>query len=127
MSIFPQKMSKSCRMTTQEIFINNLKAYRKQAGYTQAQLAVLIDKSFNYINGIECGASFPPPDVIDKIAETLKIRPSQLFDENGCAENIISSDKDSFVSDLSKKILSKMEPKIKKDITEAIRTIGKTL
>lgn len=120
-------MSKSCRMTTQEIFINNLKAYRKQAGYTQAQLAVLIDKSFNYINGIECGASFPPPDVIDKIAETLKIRPFQLFDENGCAENIITSDKDSFVSDLSKKILSKMEPKIKKDITEAIRTIGKTL
>lgn len=77
--------------------------------------------------GIECGASFPPPDVIDKIAETLKTRPSQLFDENGCAENIISSDKDSFVSDLSKKILSKMEPKIKKDITEAIKTIGKTL
>lgn len=59
-------------MTTQQIFINNLKAYRKQAGFTQAQLASLIDKSFNYINGIECGVSFPSPDVIDKIAGVLK-------------------------------------------------------
>lgn len=55
-------------MALQETFINNLKFYRKKAGLTQAQLALLIDKSFNYINGIECGVSFPPPDVIEKIA-----------------------------------------------------------
>ncbi len=110
-------------MTTQKIFINNLKKYRKQAGYTQAQLAVLIDKSFNYINGIECGVSFPPPDVIDKIAEILKIKPFQLFDENGSTRNIISSDRETFISDLSKKIISTMETKIQKDIFEAIKDI----
>ena len=108
-------------MTIQKIFINNLKAYRKQAGYTQAQLAVLIDKSFNYINGIECGASFPPPDVIDRISEVLKIRPVQLFDENGCGQNIIYSDKNEFINALSEQILKKIEPSIKKDITEGIR------
>lgn len=111
-------------MTTQKIFINNLKAYRKQAGYTQAQLATLIDKSFNYINGIECGASFPPPDVIDKIAATLKIKPFQLFDENASPSNVICSDKESFVAALSKKIISKLEPKIQKDIAQAIKEIN---
>lgn len=107
-------------MNTQEIFINNLKFYRKKSGYTQAQLAVLIDKSFNYINGIECGASFPPPDVIDKIAETLKIKPAQLFDENGCKENIIKTDKEDFIKSLSEKIFCRLEPAIKKDIVEGI-------
>lgn len=118
-----QKTSKSKTMTTQRIFINNLKKYRKQAGYTQAQLAVLIDKSFNYINGIECGVSFPPPDMIDTIAEVLKIKPFQLFDENGSGHNIISSDKENFVTVLSNKIISKLEPKIQKDISEAIKDI----
>lgn len=107
-------------MTTQQIFINNLKFYRKKAGFTQAQLAVLIDKSFNYINGIECGASFPPPDVIDKISETLKITPAQLFDENGCKENIINSNREEFVANLSKKIFSQLEDILKKDIVEGI-------
>lgn len=110
-------------MTTQKIFINNLKKYRKQAGYTQAQLAVLIDKSFNYINGIECGVSFPPPDVIDKISEILKIKPFQLFDENGSVRNIVSSDRETFITDLSKKIITTIEPKIQKDIFEAIKDI----
>ena len=108
-------------MTTQQIFINNLKAFRKQAGYTQAQLAVLIDKSFNYINGIECGVSFPPPEVIDKIADALKIKPIQLFDENGCEKNIISSDKNEFISKLSDQIYKKIESKIKDDIIEGIK------
>ncbi len=110
-------------MTTQQIFINNLKAYRKLAGYTQAQLAIFIDKSFNYINGIECGVSFPPPDVIDRIADVLNIRPSQLFDENGCEKNVIESDKEKFISNLSAKIIALIEPSIKKNIETSIKQV----
>lgn len=109
-------------METQKLFINNLKAYRKQAGYTQAQLAVLIDKSFNYINGIECAVSFPPPDVIDKICEVLKIKPSQLFDENGCEQNIINSDKTEFITQLSEQVYKKIEPSIRKSIIDGIKS-----
>lgn len=109
-------------MPIQQIFINNLKSYRKKAGYTQAQLAILIDKSFNYINGIECGASFPPPNVIDKIAEALKIKTIQLFDENGCQENIINFDKEKFTKQLAEQIFRKIEPAIRKDIIEGIKT-----
>ncbi|MCR5400198.1 MAG: helix-turn-helix transcriptional regulator [Treponema sp.] len=109
-------------METQKLFINNLKAYRKQAGYTQTQLAVLIDKSFNYINGIECEVSFPPPDVIDKICEVLKIKPSQLFDENGCEQNIINSDKTDFIAKLSDQLYKKIEPSVKKSIIDGIKS-----
>lgn len=108
-------------MNTQQIFINNLKSFRKQAGFTQAQLAVLIDKSFNYINGIECGVSFPPPDVIDRIAVALKIKPVQLFDENGCEKNIIDSDKNEFINKLSEQIFRKIENSVRKDIIEGIK------
>ena len=120
---FSVSIAKICFMTTQQIFINNLKAYRKQAGFTQAQLAVLIDKSFNYINGIECGVSFPPPDVIDKITETLKIKPMQLFDENCCVQNLVNSNKDDFIESLSQKIFCKIEPSLKNDIANGIKTV----
>ena len=120
---FPVNTAKISFMTTQQIFINNLKAYRKEAGFTQAQLAVLIEKSFNYINGIECGVSFPPPDVIDKIAEVLKIKPMQLFDENCCVQNLVSSDKDDFIESLSIKIFSKIEPALKFDIESGIKSV----
>ncbi len=107
-------------MTTQEIFIGNLKSYRKQKGFTQAQLATLIDKSFNYINGIECGVSFPPPDVIDKIAKVLNVRPIQLFDENGCAENVISINKDEIVKDISEKVYKQLKDTLRKEIQTGI-------
>ena len=107
-------------MSTRQIFITNLKYFRKQKGYTQAQLATLIDKSFNYINGIECGLSFPPPDVIDKIAEVLKIRPIQLFDENSCADNIFQSDKETAVQSVSEYIYNKLKSDIRNFIIEGI-------
>ena len=53
-------------MDLQSVFIRNLKMYRKAAKMTQVQLALEIDRSFNYINSVECAALFPPPDTIQK-------------------------------------------------------------
>lgn len=110
-------------MTTQEIFINNLKFYRKHEKLTQAQLATFIDKSFNYINGVECGVSFPPPDVIDKIAEVLKIKPIQLFDENGCSKNIINNKREIFIEDLANKLTEKIQKNIKDEIRKELSSL----
>ena len=110
-------------MGIQNIFINNLKKYRKEAGFTQAQLATFIDKSFNYINGIECGVSFPPPEVIDQIAEVLKIRLVMLFDDWNCIQNIIDDDKKAFVDNLADRIYEKIKDDIKKDIYSGIEKV----
>ena len=107
-------------MDLQEVFIRNLKMYRKQARLTQAELAVQIDRSFNYINTIECAGSFPPPQTIQKIAEVLHIRPMQLFDENASPANIISTNKELFISRVSEKIYERLRSDLKKDIVEVI-------
>lgn len=107
-------------MILQEIFIRNLKFYRKEKGYTQNQLTLEINKSYNYINGIEQGKSFPPPEVIDKICEVLKIKPVQLFDEDGCGVNIISGNREKFIDEVSRNIYLRLKDDIKKSIEEEI-------
>ena len=54
-------------MSVQETFIRNLKQYRKKKGLTQTELTVEINMGLNYINGVEQGAFFPKPDVIDRL------------------------------------------------------------
>ena len=75
-------------MGLQETFIENLKFYRKQKSISQKDLSIALDKGYNYINSIECGASFPPPKVIDEIASILTIESEVLFSKSGCPENV---------------------------------------
>lgn len=75
-------------MSLQEIFINNLKYYRKQKGMTQNELTLALDKGYNYINGIEQGKSFPSIDTIEKISQILGVKAYRLFDEHSSPENI---------------------------------------
>ena len=58
--------------------------YRKKAGYTQEVLAVLIDKSVNFVGQIEgpgtvCGISL---ETFFKIAQVLNIPPSKLLEDD---------------------------------------------
>ncbi len=107
-------------MGLQNTFINNLKFYRKRAGLTQAQLALLIDKSFNYINGIECGSFFPPPDVIEKIAIELNVIPVQLFSEDSCPINIVNSNKEKIVDEISQNLYICLKDEIHKEIRKVL-------
>lgn len=68
-----------------QVFIRNLKYYRKEKKLRQLDLAIEIGKSSNYINSIENGKYFPSPETIEKISDFLKIEPMQLFDKkNPC-------------------------------------------
>lgn len=69
-------------LTLRELFIKNLKFYRQQKNFTQASLSSAVGKSLTYINGIENFNSFPQPEMIEKIANTLKIKPYLLFIED---------------------------------------------
>ncbi len=63
----------------QQCFIENLKYYRKQAGYSQARLAELCDVSNGTIGNIECGVTKPSFDLLILMAQVLRIQPEQLF------------------------------------------------
>jgi transcriptional regulator with XRE-family HTH domain len=66
-------------MTLQQIFIANLKKFRKKKGISQMVLANLCDTSGNYIGEIEMGRRIPSFEKIEKIASALKINVYQLF------------------------------------------------
>lgn len=66
-------------MTIQDLFISNLKAYRKIRGISQMRLAELCDSSTGYIGEIESGKRFPSINMIERIAAALKIESWNLF------------------------------------------------
>ena len=107
-------------MSLQETFIENLKFYRKQAKLSQKDLSIMLNKGYNYINSIEGGVSFPPPQVMDKIAELLQIEPELLFSKNACPKNIDSSFKKKFSISLTETLISRISAEISKVCRETL-------
>ena len=66
-------------LTIQELFIANLKSYRKLHKISQTQLADLCDSSTGYIGEIESGKRFPSVNMIERIAKALDIESWHLF------------------------------------------------
>ena len=74
-------------MGLQQVFMVNLKKYRKQLGYTQEKLAELCNTDPCYIRQIEIGRRFPSIQYIERIAAALNIAPYRLFFEETNLEN----------------------------------------
>jgi transcriptional regulator with XRE-family HTH domain len=69
-------------MTLQDVFIVNLRKYRKIANLTQEKLAELCDTDPCYIGQLETGRRCPSLAYIEKIATALSIEPYELlYDE----------------------------------------------
>ena len=66
-------------MTFQELFIANLKDFRKSRKISQAKLAEMCESSQVYIAEIEVGKKFPSPEMIEKIASAFSIESYCLF------------------------------------------------
>ena len=108
-------------MDLKEIFINNLKFYRKQKGLTQNELTLAIDKSYNYINSVEQGKMMPSFEAIEQICFALEIKPAQLFDENASPQNVKTFNKEEYILEVSERLFKKLKPLIAKEIREAVR------
>jgi len=66
-------------LTIQELFIVNLKGYRKLHHISQMQLAEMCNSSTGYIGEIEAGKRFPSVGMIERIAEALGVESWRLF------------------------------------------------
>jgi transcriptional regulator with XRE-family HTH domain len=66
-------------MTLKQIFVQNLKAFRKKEGLSQMKLAEYCGTAHSYIGEIEVGRKFPSMDLIEKIAKILRIEPYLFF------------------------------------------------
>ena len=74
-------------MALQQIFMINMRNFRKQAGFTQEKLAELCNTDPCYIRQIEIGKRFPSLTYIERIASALNIKPYRLFFDISDSEN----------------------------------------
>jgi transcriptional regulator with XRE-family HTH domain len=66
-------------MSLREVFIDNLKKFRKERGLSQMKLAERCGTSTSYIGEIEIGAKFPSVAMIERLAAALRIPAHLLF------------------------------------------------
>jgi len=66
-------------MNLQNIFISNLKKYRKMRGLSQEALAELCKTSGNYVAEIEGGRRLPSFEKIEDLSRALRISSDKLF------------------------------------------------
>ena len=62
-----------------EILRNNIKERRKDLGFTQSQLAEMLEVEDTYISRIETGAATPSFALLGRLAEVLQVTPNELF------------------------------------------------
>ena len=66
-------------MDLQDVFISNLKRFRKEQHITQEKLAELCDTDTSYIGQIETKKRFPSLTFIEKISTAISVQPYLLF------------------------------------------------
>ena len=99
-------------MTLKQIFIQNLKKFRKKEGLSQMKLAEYCNTATSYIGDIEIGRRFPSMELIEKMADILRIEPYHFF-RNLTDKEIISD------TDI---IFPRLPNSMKKQITTQIKT-----
>ena len=62
-----------------DVFSANLKKFRLARGWSQACLAEKAGTSTNYIGNMENAIKFPSSEMVDKLALSLEIDPTELF------------------------------------------------
>ena len=106
-------------MTLQQIFIANLKKYRKEQGISQMTLSEMCDTTSNYIGQIEMGRRIPSFEKIEKIAKALKTPVNNLFLDE-------SIDGKSEEKPATKDYLQKMPAKVKRELVSRLLASIKT-
>lgn len=88
-----------------------IRARRQALGYSQEELAEIVNRTPSHIGQIERGDSFPSVDILIKIVEVLSIDGRQIFSDSEAPDEI---------GDVAC-MLGKLEPQIQSFIFDIIR------
>lgn len=94
-------------MDLKDVFISNIKKYRKKLDLSQMKLAEAVGTSTSYIGEIETRKKFPSVEMIQRIADALNIPPYILF----MSENDLY--KKQFSKEESEKLLQRISDTVK--------------
>jgi transcriptional regulator with XRE-family HTH domain len=116
-------------MTLKQIFIQNLKEFRKKEGISQMKLAEYCGTSASYIGEIEIGRKFPSTEMIEKIAKILRIEP-YLFFKNLTGNSVLTDIENkkprmpySTKKQLQKQVKAHIKKQINQSTSETLRQI----
>lgn len=86
---------------------SNIRKYRKYEGFSQLQLANLINSSQSHIGEIETAKKTPSIQLLQEIAKALKIRPYQLLID--VDRDILKDEKNKIRDELSNELKSAVD------------------
>jgi len=112
-------------MTLKQVFVQNLKEFRKKEGLSQMKLAEYCGTAHSYIGEIEVGRKFPSMDLIEKIAKILRIEPYLFFKSRTGKNSLTEIEQgNTRMPYSSKKLLQKqVKAHIKKHINQSTNQI----
>lgn len=115
-------------MKLKQIFIENLKKFRKNEGLSQMKLAEYCNTATSYIGEIEIGRRFPSIDLIEKIADVLRIEP-YLFFKNQTDNHPIDTEHifPRLPASMKKQIETQIKTQIDQSTNEIINEINEIL
>ena len=108
-------------MTLKQVFIHNMKEFRKKEGLSQMKLAEYCNTSPTYIGEIEVGKKFPSMEMIEKIAAILRIKPFYFFIDR--TEQNTETNMDTIYPKLPKSMQNEIRNKLNLSVNELIREI----
>jgi len=91
------------------ILSSNLKLFRRNHGWSQADLAEKADISITFLSSIERCTKWPYPDTLVKLAKALKIEEFELFRHNETVPNDTAILMDRLVVDISESVKESIE------------------
>jgi len=91
------------------ILSNNIKQYRRNHGWSQADLAEKSDISINFLSSIERCVKWPYPETLIKIANALKIEEFELFRHSNAINDDTSTLIDRLVADITTSVKNSIE------------------
>jgi transcriptional regulator with XRE-family HTH domain len=103
-------------MELNQLFIQNLKRWRKAMGISQKALAEKCGTSHSYIRQLESGSGNPSFAFIGKIANALQIEPYQLFYDETVKSN--KSARIKYMESVQKKLVISFENEIQNAFDE---------
>jgi len=108
-------------MTLRQVFIQNLKEFRKKEGFSQMKFAESCDTTTSYIGHIETGRKFPSMEMIEKMALTLRIEPYHFFINRTGQYTNTENGYPKLPNSMKTEIETQMDSSIKKVINEILK------
>jgi len=105
---------KEMKSKLRHILAINIKNHRHLLGLSQAKLAENANVAPGYIATIELEKSFPSDDVLERIANALKMDPTELFSKSGHSIDEIRKFQNSVLTEIDKTVkmqIAKFEAK----------------